>query len=60
MSDLQFDCPRCGRSVGERYYGPCTECRGELRSVGGVARDVEVAAYEPKMNVVPNQVATKD
>jgi hypothetical protein len=25
-----------------------------------VAREVEVAEYEPKMNVTPNAVATKD
>ena len=58
---LEFDCPRCGMAVTERYYGPCSGCRAVLRStLGGEARDIEVAAYEPKMNVVPNQVATKD
>lgn len=58
---LEFDCPRCGVAVTERFYGPCSGCRAVLRSsLGGEARDVEVAAYEPKMNVVPNQVATKD
>jgi hypothetical protein len=25
-----------------------------------VARRVDVGAYEPKMNVIPNQVATKE
>ena len=25
-------CPRCGRDVDERYYGPCTSCRDELRA----------------------------
>jgi hypothetical protein len=59
--DLDFACPRCGQAVRERFYGPCPGCRTELRaSQGGAARDVEVGAYEPKMNVVPNQVATKD
>ena len=59
--DLQFECPRCHQPVTERYYGPCSGCRGVLRSsLGGEARDVEVADYEPKMNVVPNQIATKD
>ena len=58
---LSFDCPRCGAAVAdERYYGPCSSCRTELRRVGGEAREVEVEAYEPKMNVVPNQIATKD
>ena len=62
MADaLGFDCPRCGSIAEERFYGPCGPCRDELRStLGGAAREVEVAAYEPKMNVVPNQVATKD
>jgi hypothetical protein len=44
-----------------RFYGPCDECRTELRRTGRVeARVVEVAEYEPKMNVTPNAVATKD
>ena len=58
---LDFDCPRCSMPVKERFYGPCSGCRAVLRNtLGGEARDVEVAAYEPKMNVVPNQIATKD
>jgi hypothetical protein len=58
---LDFTCPRCDLPVSERFYGPCTECREVLAAtLGGVARDVEVAAYEPKMNVTPNAVATKD
>ena len=61
MSDLSFVCPRCNSSVAERFYGPCSGCRADLLvSLGGAARDVEVAEYEPKMNVTPNQVATKD
>jgi hypothetical protein len=31
-----------------------------VATLGGDARQVEVAAYEPKMNVTPNAVATKD
>jgi hypothetical protein len=31
-----------------------------VAKLGGEARDVEIAAYEPKMNVTPNAVATKD
>ena len=59
--NLQFDCPRCRMPVTERYYGPCSGCRAGLRAtLGGEAQHVEVADYEPKMNVVPNQVATKD
>jgi len=56
-----FDCPRCGGAVTEEYYGPCGACRDVLRAtVGSAALDVEAAAYEPKMNVTPNAVATKD
>ena len=58
---LAFDCPRCHVAVEEPFYGPCTACRGALvAAMRGESRDVEVASYEPKMNVVPNQVATKD
>lgn len=60
-ADLDITCPRCGAAAKERFYGPCGQCRGELRAaLGGDSRVVEVAAYEPKMNVVPNQIATKD
>jgi hypothetical protein len=59
--DNPFSCPRCGVMVSERYYGPCTECRRYLRgALGTDARDLEEVVYEPKMNVVPNQVATKE
>ena len=58
---LVFDCPRCMTSVSEEYYGPCTSCRTTLRTlIGGEAREVDDVAYEPKMNVTPNAVATKD
>lgn len=58
---LDITCPRCGTPAAVRFYGPCDSCRTELRAaLGGEQRDVEVAAYEPKMNVVPNAVATKD
>jgi hypothetical protein len=60
-ADLSFSCPRCQRDASEMFYGPCHECRAELRDkYVAVARDVEVAAYEPKMNVVPNQIASKE
>lgn len=56
-----FDCPRCGTTTSERFYGPCGRCYEELRAtMGGEAREIESAAYEPKMNVTPNHVATKD
>jgi hypothetical protein len=58
---FSFTCPRCRDSVSEEFYGPCGTCRDQLRAtLGGVAREVEVAAYEPKMNVTPNAVALKE
>ena len=61
MTTLHFDCPRCAQPADARFYGPCDSCREQLRASMVVAvRDVEVEAYEPKMNVVPNQVATKE
>jgi len=61
VEQLSFTCPRCREAASEEFYGPCGSCREELRAtLGGDARHVEVAAYEPKMNVTPNAVATKD
>ena len=58
---LALTCPRCGQDVEERFYGPCEHCRQELRTAfTRAARVVEVAEYEPKMNVTPNAVALKD
>ena len=58
---LGFSCPRCGQAVEQTFYGPCGTCRDVLRAtIGAEARDVEAAEYEPKMNVTPNAVATKD
>ena len=58
---MNVQCPRCRRDVEERFYGPCTTCRDELRAAYvREARVVEVAEYEPKMNVTPNAVALKD
>ena len=56
---MQIECPRCQASVDEEFYGPCTACRLQLRATGLEARAVD-ATYEPKMNVTPNAVATKD
>jgi hypothetical protein len=62
--DLQptdFDCLRCGQTAPMRFRGLCDECRTVLRtSMRGDVREVEVADYEPKMNVTPNAVALKD
>lgn len=60
MGGMDFDCPRCHQPATAEFYGPCEGCSDQLRGAGGVARMVEVAPYEPKMNVIPNQVATKD
>ena len=62
MTDVEsFVCPRCGATVTQRFYGPCESCRTELRAkFVGEARVVDVAEYEPKMNVTPNAVALKD
>ena len=61
MEPVSFTCPRCATDVVARFYGPCDACRDQLRStVRGVARNIEVAEYEPKMNVTPNAVALKD
>lgn len=56
-----FSCPRCAQATEEAWYGPCQQCRGQLRTaMTGQARTIETEAYEPKMNVTPNAVATKD
>ena len=61
MELLEVVCPRCGSAVRERFYGPCESCRAALRAaLAGEPREIAVEAYTPKMNVVPNQVATKD
>lgn len=58
---LGFACPRCSAAVEERFYGPCSSCRTELRSLyAAEARQVEQQAYEPKLNVTPNAVAVKE
>jgi hypothetical protein len=58
---MDFSCPRCATEVVADFYGPCDECRTQLRAaMARAGSDVEAAAYEPKMNVVPNQVAIKD
>lgn len=58
---MEITCPRCRSVVEARFYGPCETCRTELRAAyRGEGRVVEVAEYEPKMNVTPNAVALKD
>ena len=60
-TDLSVSCPRCGATAAAALLRPCGRCRDELRAtLGGEAREVVVAEYEPKMNVTPNAVALKD
>ena len=59
--DLEFTCPRCAEPTRARLYGPCRSCRAQLRAeLSGEAQEVAAVEYEPKMNVTPNAVATKD
>jgi hypothetical protein len=61
QTGAMFSCPRCGTTVDERFYGPCTDCRTDLRArLAGSARDVDAAAFEPAMHVTPNAVAVKE
>jgi hypothetical protein len=58
---MEFRCPRCGHDVTDDFYGPCDTCRIQLRDAfRSEGRVVEIAEYEPKMNVTPNAVALKD
>ncbi len=58
---LHFECPRCASTVEARYYGPCESCSRDLRAnFQAESSAVEAAEYEPKMNVTPNAIATKD
>ena len=63
MEPPQLTCPRCTTSpASEPYYGVCDTCAEQLRETySGEARsDVSSAEYEPKMNVTPNAVASKE
>ncbi len=60
-SDLSITCPRCNQQSAERFYGPCVTCRKHLvEQFRAEGSEVEAPEYEPKMNVNPNAVATKD
>lgn len=55
------ECLRCAKTAPMRFRGLCRECRAELvERFRRDAREIEVAEYEPKMNVTPNAVALKD
>jgi hypothetical protein len=44
-----------------RFRSVCPLCRDELRATfQREAKEVEVADYQPKMNVTPNAIATKE
>jgi hypothetical protein len=58
---MEFACPRCAAHTIDDFYGPCPVCRADLiAKYESAGRVVEVAEYEPKMNVTPNAVALKD
>ncbi|HAX06365.1 MAG TPA: hypothetical protein DCX77_11865 [Acidimicrobiaceae bacterium] len=58
---LEFECPRCSEAACQPFYGPCESCRDDLRQMFvAESKDVENKRYEPKMNVTPNAVATKE
>ena len=60
-TELSFHCPRCHQPVSGRFYGPCPTCVAALaEAYPGLAREVEAPEYAPKMNVVPNQIASKE
>ena len=60
MDELTITCPRCGHEASERFYGPCSSCREQLRStLGGEPRAPDNAEYEPMMTVTPTSVALK-
>jgi uncharacterized protein with PIN domain len=56
-------CPRCHDDLsGAEFYGVCASCATNLRAVydGSPRNDIASSEYEPKMNVTPNAVASKD
>ena len=60
LSPVDMECMRCGSTEAMRFRGMCRSCTEELRArFSGDGRVVEVAEYEPKMNVTPNAVALK-
>jgi predicted RNA-binding Zn-ribbon protein involved in translation (DUF1610 family) len=59
----RFSCPRCGQDVAERFYGPCGQCRHDLNEAHyrppATGPGTERARFEPKMNVVSNDVTAR-
>jgi hypothetical protein len=61
LSPTEQECMRCRQRSAMRFAGLCSACRGALHEAfAGEGRTIDVAAYEPKMNVTPNAVALKD
>jgi hypothetical protein len=61
LTPIEMECLRCRQPALMRFAGMCATCRDELLAkYEGQGRTVEVADYEPKMNVTPNAVALKD
>lgn len=63
MDPLDVCCPRCGQYARQPFYGPCPDCRTELRRTlsGNPEQEPSVTPeYEPKVNVTPNAVALRD
>jgi hypothetical protein len=61
LSPIDQECMRCNAREPMRFAGLCSACRSTLHDTfAAEGRTIEVAAYEPKMNVTPNAVALKD
>lgn len=60
LTPVERECSRCGVRQQMRFAGVCDGCREQLHArFPREVRNIEVEAYEPKMNVTPNGVATK-
>lgn len=60
LTPVEMECLRCGQLEHMRFFGMCQACTEELHQrFARDARVIEVAEYEPKMNVTPNAVALK-
>ena len=61
LTPIGMECIRCHATALMRFRGLCPSCRDELHAKFDIeGRTIEVAEYEPKMNVTPNTVALKD
>jgi hypothetical protein len=61
LTPESMECMRCHETAPMRFYGLCATCRDALREkFDREGRTIDVAEYEPKMNVTPNAVALKD